>query len=340
MATLLGREGPSAAATLSPLQSFDSTDVSDGVQRFQTLPGMLAPEVVIDTPASSPLAGLVITECHDGPVQPGPLIIGPEGQIVWFQPISQATGTSALTSTFGVQSYRGQPVLPWFTGSVVYGHGLGHYEIFDTSYRQIASVTAQRGLQGDLHEFVLTPQGTALFTCYGMALAEVPVSGTVRSIAYWFGVVQEVDVATGELLFHWRSDHHVALSESYVPLAVRKEPAWDYFHINAISIDPSDGNLVISGRNTCACYKLDRKTGKVIWRLGGKHSDFQMDHGTRLAFQHDVKLHDNRVMTVFDNGGGPPRVDRQSKGLVLVVDERRMRVRLKRTFDHDPAVYS
>ena len=47
-------------------------------------------------------------------------------------------------------------------------------------------------------------------------------------------------------------------------------------HINSISIDPSDNNLVISGRNTVRLYKVDRKTGRVIWRLGGKHSHFRM----------------------------------------------------------------
>ena len=61
-----------------------------------------------------------------------------------------------------------------------------------------------------------------------------------------------------------------------LPAPVNPANTWDYFHVNAITIDPTDNNLVISSRNTSACYKVDRKTGRVIWKLGGKHSDFRM----------------------------------------------------------------
>ena len=55
---------------------------------------------------------------------------------------------------------------------------------------------------------------------------------------------------------------------------------WDYFHINSIEPD-SDGNLLISARSTWAGYLLERDTGKVLWRLGGNKSSFEMGPGTR-----------------------------------------------------------
>ena len=61
---------------------------------------------------------------------------------------------------------------------------------------------------------------------------------------------------------------------------------WDYLHLNSIDVLP-DGNLLVRVRHTFALYKLDRKTGKVIWRLGGKRSDFDMGPGTQFAWQHD-----------------------------------------------------
>jgi hypothetical protein len=36
----------------------------------------------------------------------------------------------------------------------------------DSSYRQVATVHAANGLSADLHEFQLTPRGTALITAY------------------------------------------------------------------------------------------------------------------------------------------------------------------------------
>lgn len=339
-AFLLERGGRGSAAALPALGSFNSATVSGGVQRFKTHPQMLAPQVTIDKPVRSRLSGLVITECHAGPPQQGPLIIDQSGQIVWFQPLSPHPVIGARAFNVRMQHYQGKPVLAWFEGSVVDGHGRGHYVICDTSYRVVARVHARRGLQGDLHEFVLTPEGTALFTCYGRAQGRVRVGRTLVSVPYWYGVVQEVDLATGKLLLHWRSDRHVALSESYVPPSVRQGPAWDYFHINSITIDPSDRNLVVSGRNTWAAYKLDRKTGKVIWRLGGKHSDFELGAGVHFAFQHDVNMHRREVMTVFDNEGGPPQEASQSRALVLVVDQAHRRVRLRRAYEHLPPVYS
>ncbi|HEX3801668.1 MAG TPA: arylsulfotransferase family protein [Solirubrobacteraceae bacterium] len=341
---VFGRGSASRAATLRYLPASASAAVGGGVQRFRSRPDLLAPEVVIDTPAQARLSGVIVTESHAGPPQSGPLIVDQTGRIVWFNPLAPSPESPLRAFNVRVQQYHGQPVLCWFEGVVVGSHGIGYgqgnYKIVDTSYQQIAEVSAQDGYQGDLHEFLLTPQGTALFTCYGRAEGRVRSGGRMRRVPYLFGVVQEVDVATGKLLWHWRTDRHVPLTESHVKPVLKPGWEWDYFHVNAISIDPADQNLVISGRNTCACYKVNRRTGKVMWRLGGKHSDFQMDPGTRFTFQHDVNIHPGGVLTLFDNEGGPPQEAAESRALVLSVDEKRRRVRLEHAFHHSPPVYS
>ena len=63
------------------------------------------------------------------------------------------------------------------------------------------------------------------------------------------------------------------LSDSYQPVPTSPSTPYDYFHINSVNLD-TDGNLLISGRRTSTVYKVDRQTGNVIWRLGGKESDF------------------------------------------------------------------
>ena len=100
--------------------------------------------------------------------------------------------------------------------------------MFDSSYKKVADVYAKNGYQGDLHEFVVTPQGTALFTCYGQAHADLSRYGGTRQGTYFYGVVQEVDLSTGKLVFEWRSDDHIGLDESYKP--AQPNSAWDYFH--------------------------------------------------------------------------------------------------------------
>jgi hypothetical protein len=328
------------ADTAPVLTAQSGATVSGGVQHFRSCPGMLAPEVVIDHRVHGSLGGLVITEIHGGPSQSGPLIVDQSGRIVWFQPLSPTPSAAHRAFNVQVQRYRGRPVLTWWQGAVVAGHGQGSYVLMDTSYRQVAEVRAARGRQGDLHEFVVTSAGTALFTCYGLAEGYVRERGVRRRVKYWVGYVQEVDIESGKLLFEWRSDRHIALAESYVSSSALIGGAWDYIHVNAISVDPRDGNLIISGRNTWACYKVSRKTGRVLWRLGGRRSDFRMGGGTHFAFQHDVKLHPGGRLTLFDNEGGPPRELSHSRALVLAIDERRRRVRHVRTFNHHPQVYS
>jgi hypothetical protein len=61
-----------------------------------------------------------------------------------------------------VQQYMSQRVLTWWQGFVDRSFGQGYDVIFDRHYRQIAIVRAGNGLAADLHEFSLTPRGTAL----------------------------------------------------------------------------------------------------------------------------------------------------------------------------------
>jgi hypothetical protein len=102
--------------------------------------------------------------------------------------------------------------------------------------------------------------------------------------------------------------------------------------MNSISLAP-DGNLIVSARNTWTIYKINRKTGKIIWRLGGKHNDFTMGTGTKFAWQHHVTAHPDGNLTIFDNEAGDFAVAKQSRGLVLHVDEAKRHVSLVRQYN-------
>jgi hypothetical protein len=129
-------------------------------------------------------------------------------------------------------------------------------------------------------------------------------------------LVQEIDVATGKVLFTWHSLGHVALDESY------SKPdgthPFDYFHVNSVDEEP-DGNLLVSARNTHAVYEIDKRTGKVLWRLGGKRSSFRMGPGTSFAWQHDARRQADGTITIFDDEAAPA-VGKQSRAIQLRVD--------------------
>ena len=114
----------------------------------------------------------------------------------------------------------------------------------------------------------------------------------------------------------------MGVEESYI--SPPSDPAYlcDYFHIYSIDVEP-DGNLLVSARNTWTVYRVDRKSGEVLWRLGGKRSNFEMGEGARTAFQHEARRHEDGTITVFDNGAGP-KVHDQSRAIVIELDEEQM----------------
>ncbi len=329
------------SAKQSPtLASAASVHTRGRTQAFLSEPHLRPPEVIIAHRQSNPPSDLILTDAHAGPGQQGPIIFDPHGRLVWFGPVSAGPTPAMRAMNVRVQSYRGKPVLTWWQGAVVADHGVGHYELVDGRYQRVAQVHAGNGYRGDLHEFVLTDSGTALFTCYGSSEAELPHPSGSRRGRYVYGVAQEVDVATGRVLFEWRTDEHVGFIDSYHAAPDDPTIPWDYFHINSIAIDPADGHLLISGRNTWSIYKVHRQTGEVLWTLGGKRGDFEIGPGARFAFQHHVRPHDGGIVTIFDNEAGPPREARQSRGLVLAVDERAFTAKLVTQYKHKPPIVS
>jgi Arylsulfotransferase (ASST) len=89
------------------------------------------------------------------------------------------------------------------------------------------------------------------------------------------GLVQEIDIRTGRVLFQWDSAAHVPCTDSYVPRPSSPGMPWDWFHINAVHLD-TDGNLLVDSRNTWTFFKVNRYTGQIMRQRGGKHSSFTL----------------------------------------------------------------
>jgi hypothetical protein len=322
-------------------RTITQTSTTIAPSTFRSEPALHPPAIIVDRrPADPSGERFVLTDAH-GVGQQGPMILDRAGRLRWFLPVSDHGSLRRRAMNLRVQHYRGEPVLSFWLGALDYAHGVGHYEILDQRYQRVATVHAAGGLRGDLHEFLITPQDTALLTAYGTARGRIPgVRGRTRLGDYFYCCCQEIDIATGELLLEWRSDEQVAFSGSHLGPPNSPRTPWDYFHMNSINIDPSDGSLIISSRNFWQVYKVDRRTGETLWRLGGDDSDFEIEPRARFAFQHHVTPHADGVYTVFDNEGGPPDEARQSRGLVLKVDEERGTVRALREYHHLPPVLS
>jgi len=292
-------------------------------RRYQSRPDLKPPTVEILKHTKRTTPGYIFIAPKKDVVQAGPLILDNRGRVVWFLPLD----THGVTD-FRVQRYHGRPVLTWWHGQPDKGSGKSGYSIYDDSYRLVAQLQPGNGMLGDIHEFKITPRNTALITIS----RQVRVKG--RRILE--GGIQELNIKTGRVLFEWHSIDHVQLVESYYSLPKDPGRIFDYFHVNSIEID-HDGNLLVSARNTHTIYKVSRRTGKILWRLGGRRSDFTLGRDVRFAWQHDARRRPDGALTLFDNSAGP-QVRKQSRGLVLRLDMKRMHATVVRSFVHRPPI--
>jgi Arylsulfotransferase (ASST) len=248
------------------------------------VPDLRPPQITVLRHAAGLGPGLIVLGAKNRSPQPGeqagPLIVDDQGRPVWFRPLPPGQ----VASDVRVQSYFGQPVLTWWQGTTLggAGHGQGEGVIADSSYHVIAHVRAGHGYFADQHTFLLTPQNTALVECYHATRADLTSAGGSPNGVVYDGIVQEIDLTTGRVLFEWHSLDHVPVADSYQPAPRNPDEPYDYFHINSVGLAP-DGNLLISSRHTWTVYEVDRHTGRIIWRLGGKHSDFKLGPGARFA---------------------------------------------------------
>jgi hypothetical protein len=292
------------------------------VQRFVSRADLKPPAITVLRRAQRTAPGFVFVAPSSGPGQRGAMVFDDAGELIWFHPVKDKVVTD-----FKAGLYHGKPVLTWWEGKVVHGLADGEWVVLDSSYRELARFPAANGRHGDLHEFVITPQNTALVTSNEVVAWNR--SGLQQVVG---GVVQELELPSGRLLWEWRSLEHVAIEETEIE--AKPGPRFDYFHINSIDVT-ADGNLLVSARNTWAAYKVSRRTGRILWRLGGKRSNFTFGDGARFEWQHDVREHADGLVSVFDNAAAP-KEEPQSRALLLALDTTRMHVSLEHAYVHRP----
>jgi outer membrane protein assembly factor BamB len=302
-----------AAAALGLTRAGSALAAAAPPPRFRSRPDLDPPRVHVITAPDMTAPGVVFVANTNGERQPGPMIIDDDGELIWFEPRPGLT-----VMNFNAHTLNGRPVLAWWEGALNGSHGTGAFVLVGRDYREVGRVAAGNGLATDFHEFSLTTRGTALLIAY------------VDDGQLLDSAVQEIDVATGQVLLDWRASDHIALDESYVTPTTA---SFDFAHLNAAAVD-DDGHLLISSRHTWTVYKVDRTTGAILWRLGGKRSDFTIAGSGAFAWQHHARRHSDGTLTVFDNGAGVAQTEPYSRGLQLSLDESAGTASVVREFAH------
>jgi hypothetical protein len=299
------------------------------IMHFHSRPELQPPSLVVTATSSQSAPGYIFAAPYSGPGPAGPMIFDERGNLVWFDPLP-----SGASANLQVQFEGHTPVLTWWQGRITtQGFGQGEEMIYDSSYHQLGRVHAGNGLKADLHDFHITPQGTALLTAFDPIDCNLSALGGPAGAAVTDTVMQELDLATGLVRREWHSLDHVRLADSY-STATHASEAWpyDYFHLNSFQ-RLAGGRTLISSRNTSALYELDTTSGQVLSRIGGRHSTYRLGAGASTAYQHDASELANGTIGIFDNGA-VPKVHPQSRGIVIALDPRKRTDRVLAQYEH------
>jgi hypothetical protein len=342
VAALGGAVGPSppanpatAGSDVAYVTRHDIRNSSTWTHTFRSINWIHPPIVWMSGTDPDPnSSGDIFADVHRAYLQAGPLILNPDGELIWFNPIPNR-GAAFNTE---VQRYNGQQVLTYWQGYTQSGHGSGVDVILNHRYQTVATVKAGNGYQADLHEFQILPNGDALITAYApVSNVDLTSVGGPKNGTLLDSIIQEVNIATGHVDWEWHAYGHVTLKETY--LGKPGNGPYDFFHINSIQLLPN-GNLLVASRHMWAVYEIDMQTGKIPYNFGGKNSSFKFAPGANFEWEHDAHMQPDGTMTVYDDGDGYYKSESQSRALRLSINYSNHTVSLVHAYTHNPPLLS
>lgn len=219
------------------------------------------------------------------------------------------------------------------------------WHLQDEQFDEVATLQMGNGYLADNHAFELLGNGHALMLAYDDQTIDMSamVDGGHPAATVTGAVVQELD-ARGQVIFQWRTWDHIPITDSYRDITKRK---FGYIHVNAVSLDPIDGNLIVCCRETSEVVKVSRVTGELMWRMGGKQNEFAFlneheENAPRyFKLMHDARRLANGNLTLFDNGADQAVGDQErtySRAVEYAVDEPNRTATLVWEYRHDPDI--
>ena len=137
------------------------------------------------------------------------------------------------------------------------------------------------------------------------------------------------EIKDNQVIWEWYSGDHDMFKNAKVQeeltqnnVDVKKEKFLDNIHLNAMDVDPKDGNIVISNRNMNNVVKIDKATGDILWVLGGDDNEFDLNGMRPFIRQHDAHYNDKGQLVLYDNA----IIYKRSRGLILDLDEENKKI--------------
>lgn len=264
------------------------------------------------------------------------LIVKNNGDLQYYQKIEDGVPVDFKVLPNGHLSYGSMYEFHQFVGG-----GPTVFHMMDSTYTIIEDFDMGNGYLADSHEFQLLPNGHSLLLAYDVQYIDMSklVEGGHPGATVAGTIIQELDVEQN-VIFQWRSWDYFDITDSYNKIT---DAVFDAIHINSLELD-TDKNLLVSTMALGEITKIDRQTGDIIWRMGGKNNQFtfinEYEDNAPLYFMyhHDVRRIENGNITLFDCGDTVLRP--WSRAVEYKVDEVNKTVEKVWEYRHQPDIYA
>lgn len=266
-------------------------------------------------PASTPFLAMSLLRSFTGAPTPYAFVVDSRGVPVWWK---RTPGLNPID----VKPVAGGKIGFW-QGQLDDRLSDGPFVVVKLDGTLDRSFSVASG-NGDLHESTPTSRGT-VYRIAGSIRPGVNLSsvggGANRSVIDHR--IEEID-RDGNVLWQWSTIGRFAITDTasrfWNAFWVLKSPdPLDEFHMNSIEED-GNGGLIVSFRHLDAVLRIRKSDGSIDWKLSGSPSDRTLTvigdgdwPALPLSGQHDARVQPDGTITIFDNGGGKPRLARATR---------------------------
>lgn len=238
------------------------------------------------------------------------MILNEKAELVYYRKVKAA-------SDFKIQN----------NGQITY-FAKDKFYIFDKTLTLLDSVGCVNGAGTDAHDFLVLKNGHFLLmgweivteNCSGKRMFMNSVRPGSKRAHVKYGVIQELD-QNKKLVYEWKSRNAFSL-EKADPYFLNDTLNVDLTHFNSVDID-AEGNVMVSARYYNEVFKVNRKTGKMMWRFGGKNNTMKLINDAVPFFgQHDAKFVGSNRITIYDNGYTSPENRHNARALEYEIDDK------------------
>jgi hypothetical protein len=239
-------------------------------------------------------------------------VLDMEGNLIYAIDDTSVLGCTAWAAgitDLRVQAFYGRPHLTYWNGcnerGAHPGYRWGSMYLVDEEYLTFG-LNPDLGIKSldqatlgdvDMHDHEVTERSTVVVTSYNNTL--------LGSNYIADGLVFELDVETGNVLFEWHALDHLPTSAThYCPSG---DLPWDWMHLN--SAQKVGDNYLISARNHFSVYLVSGADGSIIWNLNGEGNGTWSDVPAPFRWQHHARASnvttDGMTVSLFNNNNSP-----------------------------------